>query len=188
MTLGSLPSAQQVPFFVMTDRDVSAHGHASVLDALRRLRVTFDVVPCDPALSDTEAFGAAYGYPADRIVNTIVVRSRSAPPAHVACVLLGSTRLDVNGTVRRRMGVRKASFAPADDATALTSMPPGGVSPFGLPPNVPVWVDDRVPSATQPLIVGSGERGSKLLVAPGALALIDGVEIVPRLAVDRDVG
>jgi prolyl-tRNA editing enzyme YbaK/EbsC (Cys-tRNA(Pro) deacylase) len=163
-------------------------GHPAVLDALDRLGVRFEVVPCDPQLSDTEAFGARYGYGLDRIVNTIVVRSRVEPSTYVVCVLLGSTRLDVNGAVRRRMRVRKASFASADQATALTGMPSGGVSPFGLPRGLPVWIDDRVLAGSEPLIAGSGDRASKLLVAPRALSAIPGAEPVAGLAFARDDG
>ncbi len=168
-------------------REVNA-GHAAVLDALRRLGASFQVVTCDPELSDTEAFADHYGYPLERIVNTILVRSRTEPAVRPACVLLSSTRLDVNGVVRRRLGVRKASFAPADEATALTGMPPGGVSPFGLAPDIPIWIDERVLDRTDKVIVGSGERGSKILVAPDVLAEIPGAEVVPGLASRRDGG
>jgi prolyl-tRNA editing enzyme YbaK/EbsC (Cys-tRNA(Pro) deacylase) len=163
-------------------------GHASVLEAVGRLGVPYEVVACDPECSDTEAFGAHYGYPLERIVNTIVVRSRSGPPSYASCVLLGSTRLDVNGVVRRRMGVRKVSFAPPEEASALTGMPPGGVSPFGLPEGLAIWIDPRVLAGSERLIIGSGERASKLLVVPYVLAAIPGAEAVEGLAAERGVG
>jgi prolyl-tRNA editing enzyme YbaK/EbsC (Cys-tRNA(Pro) deacylase) len=157
---------------------------AAVLEMLERLGVAFDVVPCDLELSDTAAFSAAYGYPLHQIANTIVVRPRADPAVRAVCVVLASTRLDVNGVVRRRLGVRKASFATPEESTALTGMPPGGVGPFGLRHEIVMWVDDRV-IGVERLIVGSGERASKLLVSGEALTLIPGAEVVPGLAVER---
>jgi prolyl-tRNA editing enzyme YbaK/EbsC (Cys-tRNA(Pro) deacylase) len=171
----------------MSEPSMRSQSPAAVLDMLERLGVTFELVPCDPKLSDTAAFSLAYGYPLHEIANTIVVRSRADPAAYALCVALASTRLDVNGTVRRRLGVRKASFASADESTAFTGMPPGGVGPFGLPGEIVMWVDDRVIGAER-LIVGSGERASKLLVAGRALTLIPGVEVVAGLAVERPAG
>jgi prolyl-tRNA editing enzyme YbaK/EbsC (Cys-tRNA(Pro) deacylase) len=158
----------------------------AAVDMLERLGIAFDVVACDPALSDTAAFSAAYGYAPEQIANTIVVRSRSDPPVYAACVVLASTRLDVNGTVRRRLGVRKASFASAEESTAFTGMPPGGISPFGLPRDTAIWMDDRVVGVER-LIVGSGERSSKLLVRGEALVRISTAEVVAGLAVERAV-
>jgi prolyl-tRNA editing enzyme YbaK/EbsC (Cys-tRNA(Pro) deacylase) len=168
----------------MSDPSMRRHAPAPVLAMLERLGVAFDLVPCDPDLSDTAAFSVAYGYPLDRIANAIVVRSRSDPSVHAVCVVLASTRLDVNGAVRRRMGVRKASFATPDESTALTGMPPGGVGPFGLPSEIVMWVDDRVIGVDR-LIVGSGERASKLLVSGHALTLVPGAEVVAGLAGER---
>ena len=108
------------------------------------LGAAFEVMECDPALADTAAFVAAYGVPLDRSANTIVVASKGAEPTYAACVLLATTSLDVNNVVRREMGVRKASFAGADPVRALTGMEIGGVTPFGLPDELPILVDARV--------------------------------------------
>ena len=125
----------------MTDADLL---HPAVRDALHALGVEFEVMECDPALADTAAFVEAYGIPLDRSANTIVVASKGAEPRYVACVLLATTSLDVNSVVRREMGVRKASFAAADPVRALTGMEIGGVTPFGLPHDLPTLVDARV--------------------------------------------
>ena len=55
--------------------------------------------------------------------------------------LLANTRLDVNRVVRHRLGVRKASFASIDETRDLTGMLIGGVTVFGLPADLPVWID-----------------------------------------------
>ncbi|MFN6118625.1 MAG: YbaK/EbsC family protein [Actinomycetes bacterium] len=143
--------------------------------------VPFDVVACDPDLADTAAFCAAYGFAPDDSANTIVVVGKGDRPLHVACVVLATTRLDVNGAVRRRLGVRKASFAPAETTRELTGMLIGGVTAFGLPPGLPVWIDAAVTTRDR-VILGGGSRSTKLLVAPAALTLLPGAEVVEGLA------
>lgn len=158
--------------------------HPRVRDALGRLGVAFEVMECDPALADTAAFVAAYGVPAERSANTILVASKGAAPTHAACVLLATTSLDVNNVVRREMGVRKASFAAADPVRELTGMEIGGVTPFGLPDDLPILVDARVMAADW-VVLGGGNRSSKLRVTPSVLEAVAGVRVVPGLAVER---
>ena len=158
--------------------------HPTVRDALHRLGVEHEVMPCDPALADTASFVEAYGVPADHSANTIVVASKGAEPRHVACVLLATTSLDVNNVVRREMGVRKASFAGADPVRELTGMEIGGVTPFGLPPEVPILVDARV-MAPDWIILGGGNRSSKLRLAPDALRAVPSLRVVEGLAIQR---
>ena len=148
--------------------------------ALDALGVRYTLVPCDPALADTAAFCATYGYDTGDSANTIIVESRDKPPRHVACVLLATTRLDVNGTVRRRLG-RKASFADAERTTELTGMALGGVTAVGLPPGLPVWIDARVMERDQ-VILGAGSRHWKVIAPPGFLATLPGAEVVDGLA------
>jgi prolyl-tRNA editing enzyme YbaK/EbsC (Cys-tRNA(Pro) deacylase) len=152
-----------------------------VLAAAAATGLPFEVVPCDPALADTAAFCEAYGYAPDDSANAIVVAGKSEPRVHVACLVLATTRLDVNGVVRRRLGVRKASFAGADETAAITGMAIGGVTPFGLPPDLPVWIDAAV-MARGRVIVGGGSRDRKLLVPPAALAALSTAEVVEGLA------
>ncbi len=146
--------------------------------------MAYEVMACDPDLADTAAFVAAYGVPLGRSANTIVVASKGAQPQFVACVLLATTSLDVNSAVRREMGVRKASFAAGDPVRALTGMEIGGVTPFGLPDSLAVLVDARV-MEPEWVILGGGNRSSKLRVVPTALRALAPVRVVEGLAVDR---
>jgi prolyl-tRNA editing enzyme YbaK/EbsC (Cys-tRNA(Pro) deacylase) len=155
--------------------------HASTRDALDRLGLTYEVMPCDPRLADTAAFVDAYGVPPERSANTIVVASKGAEPSYVACVLLATTSLDVNNVVRREIGVRKASFAGADPVRELTGMEIGGVTPFGLPDDLPILVDVRV-MEPEWIILGGGNRSSKLRVAPSVLAALPSVRLIEGLA------
>jgi prolyl-tRNA editing enzyme YbaK/EbsC (Cys-tRNA(Pro) deacylase) len=139
------------------------------------------VVPCDPALADTAAFCDAYGYAMEDSANTIVVAGKGDPPRYAACVLLATTRLDVNGAVRRRLGVRKASFADAATTLELTGMALGGVTAVGLPEDVPLWVDGAVLERAR-IVLGGGSRARKLLAPPALLLALPGAEVVEGLA------
>jgi prolyl-tRNA editing enzyme YbaK/EbsC (Cys-tRNA(Pro) deacylase) len=138
-------------------------------------------VPCDPALADTGEFCAAYGYTLDQSANAIVVVGKAEPRVYASCLVLATTRLDVNGVVRRRLGVKKASFASADETIELTGMQIGGVTPYGLPGNLPLWIDRRIMDCEQ-VIVGGGSRDRKLLVPPQSLAALPCAEVVDDLA------
>lgn len=141
----------------------------------------FQVVACDPDLADTAAFCEAYGYGLDQSANAIVVVGKGDPRVYVACLVLATTRLDVNGVVRKRLGVKKASFASGDETVEITGMMIGGVTPYGLPNGLPIWIDERVMSVPD-VIVGGGSRDRKLLVPPASLASLPGAEVVPDLA------
>lgn len=136
---------------------------------------------CDPELADTAAFCEAYGIPLDRSANTIVVSSRRPEGRHVACVVLATDRLDVNGEVRKRLEVKKASFAPAEETVSLTGMMIGGVTPFGLPNDLPIWIDAGV-MALDWVILGAGSRSAKLRIDPGLLTGLSNVTVIPGLA------
>ena len=155
--------------------------HPVVRRRLGDLGVEFEVMPCDPDLADTAAFVDAYGVPLDRSANTILVASKGAEPTYVACVVLATTSLDVNRVVRREMGVRKASFAGADPVRVLTGMEIGGVTPFGLPDDLPILVDALVMEAPW-IVLGGGNRSSKLKLEPNLLRRLPTVRVIEGLA------
>jgi prolyl-tRNA editing enzyme YbaK/EbsC (Cys-tRNA(Pro) deacylase) len=154
---------------------------ATVRDQLATLGVEHEVIPCDPVLADTANFCAAYGYAPEDSANTILVVGKSDPPRYAACVVLSNTRLDVNRVVRQRFGTRKASFASADDTRSLTGMLIGGVTVFGLPSDVPIWVDAQVMSR-QRIVLGGGSRSCKVVAPPAILLALPNVEVVEGLA------
>jgi prolyl-tRNA editing enzyme YbaK/EbsC (Cys-tRNA(Pro) deacylase) len=156
------------------------------LDAiLRQLGRPFELFACDPALADTAQFCAAYGFELADSANTIVVVGKADPRRYAACIVLATHRLDVNRTVRDRLGTRKASFAGGDETRTLTGMEIGGVTPFGLPADLPIWVDAEV--MTRPRIVlGGGSRSWKVLASPEVLLELPGAEVVAGLAARVD--
>jgi prolyl-tRNA editing enzyme YbaK/EbsC (Cys-tRNA(Pro) deacylase) len=152
-----------------------------VAGILERLGVPYDIIEIDPDFADTAQFCERYGVPLDRSANTIVVASKKEPKQFAACVVLATTRLDVNHAVRRAMGVSRLSFASADETRALTGMMIGGVTVFALPPDLPVYVDAAV-MAPDWIIVGGGSRSTKIRIAPEALRRLPNAIIVPGLA------
>jgi prolyl-tRNA editing enzyme YbaK/EbsC (Cys-tRNA(Pro) deacylase) len=152
-----------------------------VLAALDEAGISYDVMPCDPELADTAAFCRAYGIDPAESANTIVVASRRPSGVMAACVALATTRLDVNGAVRTRMGVKKVSFAPADTTAEVTGMEMGGVTPAGLPAGLPVWVDGAV-ARVDSVVVGAGTRTAKIRLAGSDIQRIPGVEVIKDLA------
>ncbi|WP_203837264.1 YbaK/EbsC family protein [Winogradskya humida] len=140
------------------------------------------VAPIDASLADTAAFCEAYGVTLEESANCVIVAGRRGEVTrYAACVVLATTRADVNGIVRRHLDARKASFAPMDDAVQLTGMEYGGITPIGLPKDWPVLVDSRV-VAMPHVIIGSGVRHSKISIAGPALGALPGAEVIEGLA------
>src|SRR5215212_7220054 len=133
-----------------------AVAHDALRASLDALGVAYELFPCDPELADTAAFCAAYGFAPEDSANTILVVGKSTPPKYAACVVLATTRLDVN--------------------RALTGMEIGGVTVFGLPPDLPIWVDSRV-MARERIVLGGGSRSCKVLAAPDILRALPNVEV-----------
>lgn len=152
-----------------------------VLEALTVAGIAFEEMACDPTLADTTEFCEAYGVEPSQSANTIVVASRKPAGHNAACVVLATTRLDVNGAVRARLGVRKVSFASPEFTKDLTGMEIGGVTVAALPHDLPVWVDSAV-AETERVVVGAGSRSAKFWIRGEDLAKLPNVEIVEGLA------
>jgi prolyl-tRNA editing enzyme YbaK/EbsC (Cys-tRNA(Pro) deacylase) len=156
-------------------------GRDRLVAALDPLGVRYELFPCDPALADTAAFCAAYGFSPDESANTIVVVGKADPRRYAACIVLATHRLDVNRAVRGRLGTRKASFASADETREVTGMEIGGVTPFGLPDDLPVWIDAAVMGRPR-VILGGGSRSWKVIASPAILSRLPAGVVVDGLA------
>lgn len=154
----------------------------NVTEHLDSLGAHYETVECDPALADTASFCAAYGYRPDDSANAILIASKR-PPGHFGlCLALATTKLDVNRAVRDAMEVKKLSFASPDQTMAVTGMMIGGVTPFGIPDGLPIYVDEAVMDRER-VIVGGGSRSSKILVDPEVFRRMANAQIVGGLAV-----
>ena len=160
---------------------MDVEGERAELEAALAGHGEHELFPCDPALADTAAFCAAYGFALADSANTIVVVGKSNPPVYAACVVLATHRLDVNHAVRDRLGTRKASFASPAESRELTGQEIGGVTAFGLPPGMPLLVDAAVLGRPR-IVLGGGSRSWKVLAPSSILLTLPNVEVIEGLA------
>lgn len=153
--------------------------------ALEANGLEYKELECDPALADTAQFCETYGFGLDQSANAIIVVGKGAEPKFCCCLVLATTRLDVNKAVCKLLGVKKASFASAEQTKELTGMEIGGVTPFGLQEGLPIYVDAAVMDQKE-VVTGGGNRSSKVILDPLELKKLPGVQIVESLAKPKD--
>lgn len=158
--------------------------HDRVRKSLETAGITeLEVLACAPELADTAEFCAHYGIAADEACNAILVALKTTPRRFVACLVRADTKLDVNRKVSALTGVKRLSFASADETAELTGMLIGGVTIPGLPDDVPIYIDERVMERPR-IVIGGGNRSSKIRLAPAELLKLPGAAVadvaVPR--------
>ncbi|AZS38602.1 hypothetical protein CVS47_03261 [Microbacterium lemovicicum] len=177
--LDLVPALSAPELLAVPVREALAALDPSLADRIR-------VAPIDPALADTAAFCAAYDMALAASANCLVVAGRRGETTtSAACVVLATTRADVNGVVRKLLDARRASFAAMDDAVAATGMEYGGITPLGLPASWRILMDVRV-AELEEAIIGSGLRASKIALPGAVLAALPGVELIDGLARDPE--
>lgn len=154
-----------------------------VLEAVEGTGLPFEVIRIDPADADTAVFCARHGCPPERACNTILVASKKEPKRFAVCVVAANVRLDVNRRVRSLLGGQKVSFASAEEMAQVTGMEQGGVTPFALPPGLPLYVDGSL-MAQEWIVLGGGGRDAKIRIAPGVFERL-GAQIVDDLGIER---
>lgn len=174
-TLTALPATAHL--------DLVAAPVAAVLASLdETLAAQVGVTPIDATLADTAEFCARYGVAPEVSANCVIIRGRrGGEERFAAAVVLATMRADVNGVIRRRLDARTASFAPMDEAVALTHMEYGGITPIGLPATWPVLIDAAV-AASPEVVIGGGVRASKIFLPGAVLAALPGAEVIEGLA------
>ena len=150
---------------------------------LEALGVAHEVLACDPALADTEAFCTNYDIPRDRAANTIIVVGKGDPKRYFACLVLATTKIDANHRLSALVGIKRLSFAPAEETRDITGQAIGGVTVFGLPESIPLIIDTAI-MEREWVIVGGGNRSSKIRLAPAELLKVPGAK-VEEIAVPR---
>ena len=152
-----------------------------VLESLKDAGAIYEVIDCDPSFADTAEFCNHYGYSLDESANAILLEGKAESPVYALCVVLATTRINVNKVARKRLGTRKASFASAKITKELTGMEIGGVTPVGLPEDLPVWIDSLVMEAPK-VIIGAGSRSAKIYLSPDNLLRFPNTHIVDGLS------
>jgi prolyl-tRNA editing enzyme YbaK/EbsC (Cys-tRNA(Pro) deacylase) len=154
-----------------------------VLEFLKENNINFEVFECDPDFADTYAFCEKYGFELRQSANTILIAGKGDSTKFVACVALASTKLDVNHKVCEAIGVKRASFASSERTKELTGMEIGGVTVFGLT-DFPILIDEEVFN-NEKIVMGGGNRSSKVLLNPKELKKIPNIQIIKTLAVPK---
>lgn len=161
--------------------DATSEVRSTVIRALEDAGADFSVMECDPELADTAQFCEHYGIPPNQSANAIVLVSKRPLGVYAMFLVLATTRLDVNRLGRQLMDVRKVSFASPDTTSEITGMVVGGVTPFGRPHDLPLFVDAAV-MAPDWVIVGGGSRDMKIKVGPEVFRRLEGTSIIEGLA------
>ena len=136
-----------------------------VLKKINLLNTDFECININPEFADTKLFCEKYSFPMEKSCNTIIVASKKEPKQFCACVVLATTKLDVNKRVKKVLRVSKASFASVDEMKQLTGMEVGGVTVFSLPYDLPIYVDKRIMELDW-IILGGGGRDTKFKTSP----------------------
>jgi prolyl-tRNA editing enzyme YbaK/EbsC (Cys-tRNA(Pro) deacylase) len=157
--------------------------HTSVSACLEKCGTEHKVFQCDPELADTAAFCAHYGFAPGQSANAIITASKTDPVKYACCLVLANSKLDVNKKVCQLLEVKKASFASAEQTLELTGMQIGGVTPFGLP-DIPIYIDSAVMN-NEEVVLGGGNRSTKVLLNPKELQKLPGAQVVEGLASPR---
>jgi prolyl-tRNA editing enzyme YbaK/EbsC (Cys-tRNA(Pro) deacylase) len=172
--LSAVPASTRTDLLAPATR--AALEHADLLDAV-------GVVEIDPAVSDTATTQQVFGLSLDTLANCVIVGGkREGVEKIAACVVLATGRADVNNLVKRLLEVRKASFLPIERAVELTGMEYGGITPIGLPEEWPLLIDRKVVD-TDVVVIGSGVRGSKILLPGHLLSQLVKAQVIDGLGV-----
>lgn len=175
-------SAADTHTYMDMDANTDAAIESRVRAALTDLAISgWEWIPIDPAFGDTADFCARYGFDLPHCANTIIVAGKRGPAAYCAGIVRGCDRLDVNRTVRRLMGVPRASFASADETRQLTGMLIGGVTALALPPQLPIYADRRLLEMDY-VVLGAGSRSAKVKMPPAELSRLPNLEFIAGLS------
>lgn len=162
--------------------ETSTTLHELVAESLEKYGIVYRVFDCDPDYADTAVFCEKYGFTPGQSANAIIVASKASPPQFVCCVVLATTKLDVNKAVKNLLG-KRASFATAEQTKDVTGMEIGGVTIFGIE-NIPIYIDEAV-FVNDEIVMGGGNRSTKLLLNPAELKKLPNVHSISHLALPR---
>jgi prolyl-tRNA editing enzyme YbaK/EbsC (Cys-tRNA(Pro) deacylase) len=157
--------------------------HPAVIESLKKHGIAHEIMPCDPEMADTAAFCEHYKISLSETANCIIAVGKSDPVIYACCVVLATCKLDVNKKLSQLLGIKRCSFASGEQTLELTGMMIGGVTPFGVP-ELPIYIDAAVMNCTR-IVLGGGNRSSKLLLDPNELRKLSNVQIIEALGIPK---
>ncbi|MBX3148678.1 hypothetical protein KF728_00880 [Candidatus Obscuribacterales bacterium] len=158
--------------------------HPTVSAGLKSHGIEYRVFECEDHLADTTIFCEHYNFAPETTANTIIAVGKSTPPKFACCVILATTKLDVNKKISHLLGIKRCSFASAEQTLEFTGMQIGGVTPFGLP-DLPIYLDSRIMDCDE-VLLGGGNRTTKVILKPAELLKLPKSEVISGLALTRD--
>ena len=161
--------------------NIESDAKRKVQDTISKLSITHERIDINPRFADTSQFCKEYGYNEEDSGNTIIVASKKEPKIFAACLVLATTKLDVNKKVKKLMGVSRLSFANAVETAEQTRMVIGGVTILGLPESMRIFVDSKI-FERDLLVTGGGGRSTKIVLNPNEIKKIPNVEIIDNLS------
>lgn len=158
----------------------------AVAEQLLQFDVPHRAIAVAPEYGDVTGLRERYGFRPEAIANTLVIAGRTEPIAFAACVVLATSRLDINKRAAALLGLKRgrATFATPEQTAEVTGMMVGGVTVFGLPLSLLVYIDDAV-MAREEILMGGGNLSSKLLIDPNTLRRLPNVDVVSGLGIPR---
>lgn len=157
--------------------------HPSVSAGLEKSGIDYRVFQCEESLADTAIFCEHYGYSPESTANTIITATKTEPARFACAVILATTKLDVNKKISQLLEAKRVSFASAEQTLELTGMQIGGVTPFGLP-DIPIYLDASLMQCEE-LVLGGGNRTTKILLNPQELKKLPRVSVIENLGIPR---
>lgn len=131
------------------------------------------IILFDSSTHTSELAAQALGVKPAQIAKTLCFVADGRPLLLTTC---GDTRTDVK-ELAKVLGVKKVKFADAETVERETGFPPGGVSPVGLLPGVPLYLD-RSLWQFDIVYAAAGTANSALPVSPDRLQEITGATVV----------
>lgn len=127
-----------------------------------------EIIELEESTATVSLAAKAHGVEPGQIAKTLAFKVGENPFLIVAA---GNARID-NGKIRNVFD-GKAKMLDADTVMELTSHPVGGVCPFGLATNVPVYCDESL-LAYDEVLPAAGSSNSAVRLCPKRLAeLVD---------------
>jgi len=160
---------------------------SSVFDAVKswqgpEAREEFLVAEIDPQYLGGEDLCRHYGVDPLSGANCLVVKGvRGEKEVIASCIVPVGYKYNMNGAVRKALGVRMVSIAPLDFVLAETKMEHGSITPIGLPDDWIKFIDPLV-FESQRIIVGGGLQKSKLSIRSSALLALPNAQKLEGLA------
>ena len=148
-----------------------------IMDILDAHHIAYRVLPHSRPVFTVEAAAEQRGVVKEEMVKSILLRDRDG--RYVMAGVTGDARVDPKA-VRAHLPAdwKRLSFASAEEILAVTGCVQGAVTPLGLPPDVPVILDEAIARCDK-ITISSGDPMAGLELDPQDLIRVSGAQLAP---------